>query len=286
MEKCVFIVGCGYVGRRVASAWRTESVHVGALTHTECRVDELKVHGIAPIVGDLDSSASLEELPVEDSLLYHLAPPPQMGEIDNRVGNLLSAMVERCPARIVYLSTTGVYGDCGGVWIDEQQPLNPVAARAKRRVDAEQRYREWCEARGVELVILRVSGIYGPGKLPEARIRRGDPVLEEASSPYTNRIHIDDLVAAAVAAGREGASGIYNVADGHPTTMTDYFCRVADHLGLPQPEQLTPEAAEAVLGEGMKSYLAESRRIDNSRLKDLLGGKLRFPDLEHGLAGC
>jgi len=287
MSKSVFIIGCGYVGRRVAAEWLGRGVKVAALSHSEAHLAELRGFGVDPYPGDLDQPETLIDLPLEGALLYHFAPPPRQGECDPRVDNLLQAVGSQRPARIVYLGTTGVYGDCKGAWVDEGQPLRPTTDRAKRRVAAEASYSRWCEERGVELVRLRVAGIYGPGRLPEMRLRRGDPVLVECESPFSNRVHIDDLVATAVAAGeRSDASGIYNVSDGHPTTMSDYFNRVADRLGIEHPPQMTLTEAGDALSEGMRSYLAESRRLDNSRMRALLGGELRYPDLEQGLAAC
>jgi len=160
-----------------------------------------------------------------------------------------------------------------------------VADRARRRWDAEQVLRAWSRGSGSELVILRVAGIYGPGRLPLERIRRGLPLVREEESPYSNRMHADDVVAACVAAMERGAAGeVYNVADGHPSTMTDYFFRLADAAGLPRPPVLTLEKAAEVLSQGMMSYMHESRRLSNRRIREELGVNLRYPYLAEGLA--
>jgi nucleoside-diphosphate-sugar epimerase len=161
------------------------------------------------------------------------------------------------------------------------------ADRSLRRWDAEETLRAWSREAGAELVILRVAGIYGPGRLPLERIRQGLPLAREEDSPWSNRIHADDLVAACVAAMARGEPGrVYNVCDGHPSTMTDYFLRVADAAGLPRPPLVSISEAAGVLSPGMMSYLAESRRLSNRRLREELGVNLSHPDLAQGLKSC
>jgi nucleoside-diphosphate-sugar epimerase len=187
----------------------------------------------------------------------------------------------------VYISTSAVYGDCGGDWIDEECPLNPKSDRGKRRMAAEQVLEDWSQRTGVPVIILRVPGIYGPGRLPVERVRQGVPVLIPEESPYSNRIHADDLAAACVAASRRGQSGrAYNISDGHPTTMTDYFWRIADLHGLPRPPAISLAEARSVLTPAMLSFLEESKRLINRRMLDELRVKLQYPDLAQGLKHC
>jgi nucleoside-diphosphate-sugar epimerase len=187
----------------------------------------------------------------------------------------------------VLISTTGIYGDCRGEWVTEDRPPNPKADRAFRRLSAEKALVEFGIKNKVEIIILRVPGIYGPGRLPEKRLRSGEPVLQEKESPYSNRIHADDLAEACIAAAKKGRPGeSYNVSDGHPSTMTDYFFRVADLLGIQRPPVISLEQAGKEMGAGMLSYLAESKRIDNSKMLKELGLKLIYPDLEKGLPSC
>jgi nucleoside-diphosphate-sugar epimerase len=137
----------------------------------------------------------------------------------------------------------------------------------------------------VTIVVLRVAGIYGPDRLPVERLSRREPVLREEESPWSNRIHVDDLAQACVAAMRHGRNGaVYNATDGHPSTMTDYFNRVADAVDLPRPPQVSRVDSRTRMSEGMLSYLAESKRLDNRRLREELGVKLQYPDLASGLA--
>lgn len=283
----VFIVGCGYVGRRVARAELAEGRRVGALARSAESAARLAAPGIGGVRGDLDDPASLVSLPVGGACVYYFAPPPSSGASDPRLGRFLAALAAPWPERVVLISTSGVYGDCHGAWVSEERAPHPETDRARRRLDAERRLLAWGQARGVPVVILRVPGIYGPGRLPVKRLRAQEPVLREEDSPWSNRIHVDDLVRACLAAARCGRPGaVYNVSDGHPGTMTDWFNRVADALGLARPPQIALDAARARLSAGMLEYLAESRRLDNRRMREELGVTPAYADLAAGLAAC
>ncbi len=282
------ILGCGYIGRRVAALEQAAGARVSALARSTERAKELKAAGIVALRGDLDDPATLQGLSAAGTLVYYLAPPPASGVTDPRIETALARLHgSNVPQRVVLISTTGVYGDCGGAWIDEDRPPNPETDRSKRRLAAEDALRHWSAATGVPAVILRVPGIYGPGRLPADRIARLEPVVREAEAPFTNRIHADDLAQACFLAGRRGRPGaLYNTSDGHPTTMTDYFNRVADLLALPHPPALPLDEARHRLSAGMLSYLAESRRLDNRRMREELGVDLQYPDLASGLPAC
>lgn len=276
------LVGCGYVGTRLALQLKSLGIRVRALVRSAESQQRLAVPGIDARTIDLDTTAPTEPA-VTDAVLYYLVPPPPEGTQDPRIRRFLAAIDGRAPPqRIVLISTTGVYGDCGGAWVDETWPLNPQADRARRRVDAEHAMTAWATARDVPWAILRVPGIYGPGKLPLARLREAKPVLREEESPWSSRVQVHDLVRACVAAGERG-EGVYNVSDGHPSTMTDYFNRVADTFGLPRPPQLARADARASLSPEMWSYLEESRRVSNRRLREELGVVLQYEDLVAGL---
>ncbi len=284
----ILIIGCGDIGERVARLEQAEGHGVAGLARSQATAGRLRAAGIEPLTGDLDIPSSLSHLPVEGALVYYLAPPPGKGVTDPRLEGFVSVMVAaRVPKRVVLISTTGVYGDCHGEWVTEERPANPQAQRAVRRLAAETALRSWSESSGVPIVILRVPGIYARGRLPEERLRAGEPVLREEESPFSNRIHADDLARVCVAAAhRDHPHDLYNVSDGHPTTMTDYFYRVADVLGMARPPAVTLEEARRRLGEGMLSYLAESKRIDNRRMREELGVELMYPDLASGLPAC
>lgn len=282
-----FIVGCGYIGRRVARLERAAGGSAAALVRSENTAARLRRLGILTVTGDLDVPASLRDLP-KATTLYYFAPPPATGTTDPRVRTLLAALDPAAlPERAVYISTSGIYGDCRGEWVDEERPPHPQTDRARRRLDAEQVFLAWGERHGVACRILRVPGIYGPGRLPLERIRQGVPVVDERESPYSNRIHADDLAAACRAAACTGRGGrIYNASDGHPTTMTDYFYRIADLYGLPRPPAISLAEARQRLSPSLLSFLEESRRLDNRRMLTELRVRLRYPDLASGLAAC
>lgn len=284
----VLIMGCGEIGERVGLLERAMGRHVMGLIRSEASAGRLRAAGIQPITADLDVPASLSNLPVKGALVYYFAPPPGKGAIDQRMEAFTNVLnPSNLPKRVVYISTTGVYGDCAGEWVTEDRPPLPQADRAKRRLASENTLRLWSEKNRAPIVILRVPGIYGRGLLPEKRLRAGEPVLREEESPYSNRIHADDLAQVCFIAGHHDNPGIlYNVSDGHPTTMTDFFYRVADLLGIPRPPAITREQARRQLGGGMLSYLAESKRIDNRRMREELGVELMYPDLDAGLPSC
>ncbi len=285
----VLIVGCGYLGRRVAALEQSEGARVTGVVRSAGSARSLEKAGIEPRIADLDAPETLEAMPLHRARVYYLAPPPSSGTTDPRIEALLAQAEHEAarPRRVVLLSTTGVYGDCHGEWVDERRAPRPQADRARRRLAAEQVLQTWAARTGIAAVILRVPGIYGPGRLPVERLRKGAPVLQEDEAPYSNRIHVDDLARACLAAARRGRPGaVYNASDGQPTTMTDYFFQVADALGLPRPPVLDREQARRELSTGMLSYLAESKRIDNRRLREELGVEFQYPDLARGLASC
>jgi len=284
----VLIVGCGALGQRVASRLQANGLAVAAMVRSNAATERLQTAGITVRQCDLDDVP----LPVACITgcrdIFYFAPPTPVGNHDPRMAGFLAALDE-CPVprRIVYISTSAVYGDCHGAWITEAQPVNPSTARGVRRLDAEQRVQFWAVGHGVQWIILRLPGIYGPGKLPLARLEKGTPVLQEADAPWTNRIHVDDLAAVCLAAmAGNHINTVYNVSDGSPSNMTDYFFRVADAAGLPRPPQISRAAAEQVLSAGMLSFLCDSRRMKNDKLLEELGIELQYPDLATGLAAC
>lgn len=282
----MLIVGCGDVGRALAMDARATGERVQCIVRSAASAAALRASGLAAQALDLDTQAVAGSL-VDDRQIFYFAPPPRQGRSDPRMRRFLGALPAGLAPRLVYISTSGVYGDCRGDYVDETRPARPGVDRAHRRYDAERQLRAWHAAGGGELVILRVAGIYGPDKLPLARLRKQVPMVGEDEAPWTNRIHIDDLVqvcAAAMVRGRDGE--IYNVSDGTPGNMRDYFDRVADLYGLPRPPLVRLADAQGTLSSGLMSYLAESRRLDNRKMLAELGISLRYPTLAKGLASC
>ena len=280
----VVIVGCGDIGRRVADRWA--GIPVRGLVRSAASAEQLQQAGITAIQANLDAPASLQDLPVANALVYYFAPPPTSGATDPRMAHFLAAMdPATLPNRIVYISTSGVYGDRGGEVVNEDTPPNPQVDRARRRYDAEQQIRRFGQEHGIAVVILRVGGIYGPGRLPRKRLEDRIPIIHEHLAPSTNRIHAEDLAQICVAAAQRGrADTVYNVSDGTDSNMTEYFNTVADFLELPRPPTIDWEEAERSLSTGMLSYLKESRRMDNRRMLEELEVELKYPTLEAGLA--
>lgn len=278
------IVGCGYTGRRLAA--KLAPAAVTGLVRTLQSARELERQGISPLILDLDQT--LPPFPRHWQQIYYFAPPPKQGRQDPRMAHFLQSLGTRKQnMRLVYLGTTGVYGDCDGAWVDEHQAVEPRVERALRRYDAEQQLREWRTTTGNEVIWLRVAGIYGPNKLPLSRLQQGKPMISPEFAPWTNRIHADDLVQVCKAAMEQGKDGeVYNVSDGQPGNMADYFNQVADTAGLPRPPLVSPDDTAGQLSSGLRSYLAESRRIDNRKMLQDLHIELKYPTLAQGLAHC
>ena len=283
----LLIVGCGDIGLRVLrllrGRWR-----LLALTSSPGRVATLRSAGAVPLLGNLDDAATLARLAGMADAVLHLAPPQGSGDTDKRTRHLLQALARQGRVRrIVYGSTSGVYGDCGGVRFDETRAPNPATDRARRRVDAEQQLRWFGRAFDVRVTLLRIPGIYASdreGGHPRERLARGAPVLVAEHDVYTNHIHADDLARACVAALHRGAAQrVLHVCDDTQMKMGDYFDLAADLCALPRPPRITREQAALQLSSMQLSFMGESRRLSNERLKHELRLRLRYPTAAHGL---
>ncbi len=282
----LLIVGCGDVGQRVARDLQGR-LRVLALTTSADRVGALRALGVTPLSGDLDRAASLARLAGLATRVLHLAPPPGEGQVDLRSLALARALRRRVlPRALVYVSTSGVYGDCAGDWVAESRPVAPATARALRRVNAERALRHLGRA-GLSMSILRVPGIYAAdreGGTPEARLRRGTPVLAAQDDVYTNHIHADDLARACVAALWRGRpQRAYNVADDSQMKMGDYFDLAADLYGLPRPPRVPRSVAQEQLPLSLLSFMGESRRLVTTRMVRELRLRLLYPTVQVGL---
>lgn len=310
----LLIVGCGDVGLRVLGLLRRPSgaaaagrtgiataavmspqlrLRVFALTSSPQRLPQLRAAGVTPIVGDLDQPATLARLAGLAQWVLHLAPPATQDPawwLDRRTGSLLAALRRRSPPSVlVYGSTTGVYGDWGGARIDETAPPRASTPRALRRLDAERRLRHAGRALAgaLRVSILRIPGIYAPdrpGGTPRDRLLRGTPVLRAEDDVYTNHIHADDLARAClVALWRGRPNRVVNVCDDTELKMGDWFDAAADLYGLPRPPRIGRADAQAQLPLVLLSFMGESRRLDNGRLRRELRLRLRWPDARQGL---
>ncbi len=267
-------------------------VRLLALTSNPARRAELRAQGLTPLLGNLDDAASLRRLAGLATRVVHLAPPPSEGRHDPRTQALIHALRQRKqaitpPVTLVYGSTSGVYGDCAGDWVSETRAIHPETARAQRRVDAETRLRHWGRGLTVRISILRIPGIYAAdrdGGTPRARLLKGLAVLRSEDDVYTNHIHANDLArACAVSLWRGAAQRVYNVNDDSQLKMGDYFDAAADLYGLPRPPRITRAAAAETIPAMQLSFMRESRRMRNIRMKKELRLRLLHPTVTSGL---
>jgi nucleoside-diphosphate-sugar epimerase len=289
----LLVIGCGDIGMRVLRLLRPRFI-IWALTSSPERLSRLRAAGAIPVLGNLDDAASLQRLASVARLttsVLHLAPPPGQGLGDPRTAHLLQALL-RCgspPQRLVYASTSGVYGDCAGELVDETRPVAPASDRARRRVAAETLVRAYGRTTGACVSILRIPGIYAgdrPGGHPRERLLRGTPALRQADDVYSNHIHADDLARICVATLWRGLpQRVVHASDDSDLKMGDYFDLAADLCGLPRPPRISREQASQQLSPVLLSFMSESRRLGNQRLKQELGVRLRYPTVEDGLRG-
>ncbi|MGD8484309.1 MAG: SDR family oxidoreductase [Thioalkalispiraceae bacterium] len=284
----VVIIGFGDIGQRVATIWREKGLNVRGLARSDDSKQQMQARQVEVIQADLAQPDTLRGLNLANSLVYYFAPPPRRGLSDPHVQHLLAAIdPDKLPARIVAISTSGVYGDCQGELVNEERPTHPQADRAHRRLDMEQQLRQWGKQHQVPVVILRVGGIYSCERLPLERIRKAIPLVHEHLAPRTNRIHADDLAQVCVAAALKGKpDNIYNVSDGCDSNMTEYFLTLADYFDLPRPPLVDWQQAQQSINPAMLSYLRESRRMDNSKMLSELEVTLKYPDLLSGIRNC
>lgn len=281
----VVIVGYGYLGQYVAERELSATHHVVALSRSLGDSESEQPLGLQRFSWDITGSAPWSF--GHPDRLYIFAPPQRQGPDDYT----LRCLTEKLqyfgikPKKIILVSTTAVYGQCDGEWVDESRVPAPQVARGHRRWASEQWMDAWCKQQSIALVTLRVAGIYGPHSLPIKRLEKREPILSVSCSPWSNRVHVEDLADCCLALAAEGVEGVFNVADGQPSTMSEYFLAVAEAMNLPAPEQISLDEARERMSEGMLSYLAESKRIDNSKLLSVVG-QLRYPTLAEGLQRC
>jgi nucleoside-diphosphate-sugar epimerase len=284
--KRLLIIGCGDVAMRAIPLLARRYRIYALVRNPACR-EKLRALGVLPIPGDLDDHASLARIAGIADAVLHFAPPANSGTRDTRTRRLLAALsLRKLPERLVYISTSGVYGDCGGAVVNEAHPLGPQTVRAQRRADAERQIRNWARRNRVKASILRVPGIYAADRLPLERLQQGLPCIFDSEDSYTNHIHADDLARIAAAALRYGkACRVYHASDDSRLKMGDYFDAVADVLGLPHPPRVSRAEAQRVLPEALLSFMNESRQLTNRRMKRELGVRLRYPVVADMLGG-
>lgn len=281
----ILIIGCGDVALRTIPLL-TGRYRVFALVRNEQYFAKLRALKVMPILGDLDTRSSLQRLAGLADIVLHLAPPPNVGAGDPRTRNLLSALSQGkyLLRKFIYISTSGVYGDCGGAMVEETRAIHPESARAQRRVDAENQIKHWAKRNGIHASILRVPGIYAADRLPMERIQKGTPAIIENEDSYSNHIHADDLALCIIAALRYAKPNrIYHTSDDSALKMGEYFDLIADAYNLPRPQRISRIAAQHVLSPMMLSFINESRRLSNARMKKELKVKLKYPTVANML---
>ncbi len=280
----ILIIGCGDIGLRVARQL-APSYRVFALTSSQSRFQELREVGATPILGNLDHPESLWRLSGLAQTVIHLAPPQNHGNRDCRTRNLIRILSQAPDTvrRLIYISTTGVYGDHQGAEVSETTPISPQSDRAQRRVDAERALRLWAPTHGVVLTILRVPGIYAADRLPLERLHARTPALLSVEDAYSNHIQSDDLARLICAAVYHGKpQRVINTCDGGQTKMGDYFDEVADAFGLDRPPRMPASEVQKIVSPMLWSFMRESRRVTNTRLTELKTS-LRYPSVAHFL---
>jgi nucleoside-diphosphate-sugar epimerase len=291
MKQTLLLIGCGDIALRSAPLLRTHYRLIGLCRHLE-NAPRLRQYGITPVFGDLDSPKTLNKLAGIAHAVLHLAPPPNHGKRDIRTTNLLASLTKRpaankliLPQRLIYISTSGVYGDCNGALTDETCPIKPRIDRSIRRADAEKQVRNWGLRNYVSVSILRVPGIYAAERLPLKRLHEGTPALLPEDDCYTNSIHADDLVHIIFAALRYAKPGrVYNACDDSNLKMGEYFDLIADFFDMPRPPRIARVNAYKHIPNSMLSFMEESRRLTNIRIKNELYINLRYPTVAKGIS--
>ncbi len=284
----ILIVGCGDIALRVARLLHKNNsgrYRLFGLVRNTTRLNELRALSIIPMLGNLDDAKSLRRLAGLADVVLHFAPPPNSGNTDTRTHTLLAILTQGIlPRRFIYISTSGVYGDCGGALVSETHPLNAQTARAQRRIDAEQQIRSWAKRNHVNASILRVPGIYAADRLPLDRLRAGTPTIVQEEDSHTNHIHADDLARIVIAAMHNAKPNrVYHASDDSQLKMGDYFDAVADVHHLPRPPRMPRIQVERSVSSMLWSFMNESRRLTNVRMKRELKVKLHYKMVKDGL---
>ncbi len=278
------MIGCGDIAMRVAQLL-PEHLRVFGLVRTYTHHAKLHSLKITPVLGDLDDRRTLTRIRGLADTLLHFAPPPNNGNLDRRTQNLLAALSQgKLPKKLIYISTSGVYGDCGGAQVSESFRLNPESLRAFRRADAEKRLREWANHNKVSISILRVPGIYAEDRLPLERLQASSPAIISAQDSFTNHIHALDLARIVIATMRYGKPNrAYNTCDDSQLRMGDYFDAVADAFQMPNPPRLPRADVKRLVSPMLWSFMNESRRLTNTRMKRELRVQLLYPTVTDAL---
>lgn len=293
-QKLSVVLGCGDIGRRIIEQLLLSSPNqqralnessILACTRSAQTRQKNALLGVQSMQLDVDTVDTLPSV-IQGSDLYYLIPPPKHGSVDTRSRSVIARLSKQGlkPRKIVLISTTGVYGDCGGEWVTEKSATHPQTERGQRRLDSERQWLAWCGQHGVDINVLRVPGIYAFSRIPRQRLESKTPVVRAQESGYSNRIHADDLAMVAISAMYESVAGeVFNVTDGSPGKISEYLQAACVVLGMPPLAEISMRAAQMQLSAGMLSYLSESRKISNEKMLSILKVTLTYPDFKVGL---
>ena len=283
--KRLLLVGCGDIALRVADKLKKKYLLFGLIRSLK-HLKDLRSRGIVPVIGDLDNLNSLKKISGISDDILHFAPPSPLGLIDRRTINLLHTIKSSgiLPQRLIYISTSGVYGDAKGKWVSETDSPNPSTDRGIRRLNAENLIRKFGRDSGVSVSVLRVPGIYSKDRLPLTRLKTKMPLIRDEDDSFSNHVHVADLVRIVIAALRKGKSGrIYNVCDNSTLKVGDYFDIIAKGYGFEKPRRLKWQDAKIEIPPSIFSFMRESRRINNARLKSELIENFYYSSVSDGI---
>lgn len=280
--KRMFTFGHGYSAaaftrRLIARGW-----HVTGTTRSPDRLAEIRAEGATPLIwpgSAADDDAVARAVAASDAVLVSIAPGPAGDPVLARWADAIGAAR---PGWLGYLSTTNVYGDHGGGWVDEETPPSPRSDRGRNRLAAEQGWGRLAERYGLNLNIFRLAGIYGPGRGPFEKLRRGTARRIIKPGQVFSRIHVEDIAEVLIASlDRPAPGGVWNVCDDDPAPPQDVIAEAARILGIPLPPAEDFETAE--MAPMARSFYGDSKRVANGRIKDRLSVRLNYPDYRSGL---
>lgn len=286
MKQLIF--GCGDVGRRIVRFLLDEGAEpkeISGLVNSEISKSKAADLGISTEIVDLDCLEN-DLFVCHQTQMYYTIAPQKSGREDLRSSAVIKQFEKNgiLPMKVVLISTTGVYGDYKGEWVDEQSEASPQTDRGKRRLSSEQQWLEWGSRNFVSVSVLRAPGIYAYSRIPRQRIAKKIPVVSAEECGFTNRVHADDLARACIQTMDKAVhTDIYNVTDGRPGKISEYLQAAAKVLEMPPLPEISMQQAQQELSEGMLSYLSESRKISNRKLIDELGFELLYPNFRIGL---
>jgi nucleoside-diphosphate-sugar epimerase len=276
-------LGMGFCAEALALRLKGQGWEIVGTVRSQARIEELGTRGFRAVTLD-----RIEETGILSATPLHVlisAPPDERGDPALRACGERLANAPSRPAWVGYLSTTGVYGDHGGGWVDEETPTAPQSDRARRRIEAEEAWLSWGRAVGAPVHVFRLAGIYGPGRNQLVSLREGTARRIDKPGQVFSRIHVDDIAEVLLASIRAPRAGrIYNVCDDEPAPPQEVVAYAATLLGMEPPPLEAYEQVRSKLSPMAASFYLESKRVSNRRIRDELGVRLAYPTYREGLS--